>query len=210
MISVNVGRAVDAAWAGRLKRTAIHKRPAGDRVKVCALGLDGDEQADLENHGGPDKAVYAYAREELDRWAGLLDRELRDGVFGENLTTSGLDVTEARLGERWRIGGLLAEVTGPRIPCGVFRAWLAEPSWVKRFAQEGRPGAYLRVLEEGDVGAGDPIEIVYRPLIHPTIAEAMRAWYGDVGQLRRVLAVRGRASAWDAAAEKYLPDDRRP
>lgn len=205
VLGVGVGGARDAAWAGRLKRTAIDKRSVSGRVKVGELGLVGDEQADLANHGGPDKAVYVYAREDLDYWERELGRTLRDGVFGENLTTRGIDVTGARLGERWRIGSVLAELRGPRIPCGVFRNWMGEKGWVKRFAAAGRTGVYLRVLETGELGAGDAVELVHRPDDDaPTVGESVRAFYGDAGLMRRVLALPGRSAAWDAQAAKVL------
>lgn len=204
MIAVCAGAARDAEWAGRMKRTAIDKRPVEGRVQVGDLGLAGDEQADLVNHGGADQAVYVYAREDLDLWGGQVGRELRDGAFGENLTTVGLDVTHARLGERWRIGSLLGELTAPRIPCGVFRNWMAERGWVKRFAAERRTGVYLRVLETGDVGAGDRVERVYRPDDAPTVADAVRAYYGDAGQLRRIVALPGHGAKWDVLARTAL------
>lgn len=204
VIAVSVGVARDASWAGRMKRTAIDKRAVTGRVKVAELGLLGDEQADLVNHGGYDKAVYAYAREDLDHWAAELGRPLRDGVFGENLTTRGVDVTGARIGERWRVGSTLFELRGPRIPCGVFRNWLDERGWVKRFAAAERTGVYLRVLQTGELGAGDVIERVHRPDDAPTVGESVRAFYGDADLLRRVLAVPGHSSDWDDRAVKYL------
>lgn len=204
VISVNVGRAIDAEWAGRLKRTAIDKRPAAGRVAVRTLGLAGDEQADLDHHGGVDKAVYAYAREDLDWWAGLLGRELRDGAFGENLTTRGLEVSGARLGEVWRVGSATLRVCGPRMPCAVFRNWLAERGWVRRFTQAGRPGAYLSVAEHGTVAAGDTIEVLERPDTHPTLAESVAAASGDIDVLRRVMAVPGLGPSWQAYARRYL------
>ena len=200
MIAVCAGVARDAEWAGRMKRTAIDKRPVGGRVQAGERGLAGDEQADLENHGGVEQAVYVYAREDLDFWAGQIGRELRDGAFGENLTTAGLDVTNARIGERWRIGSVLGELTGPRIPCGVFRGWMDEPGWVKRFAAEARTGVYLRVLETGDIGAGDRVERVHRPHDAPTVAESVRAHYGDAEQLRRIIALPTHGPTWDTRA----------
>ncbi|KRC66728.1 hypothetical protein ASE12_19315 [Aeromicrobium sp. Root236] len=157
--SVNVGRTVDVPW-GQLKRTAIDKRPVAGPVPVHELGVGDDEIADLKHHGGPDQAVYAYAREDLDAWQQTLGRELRAGLFGENLTTQGIDLNAARAGERWRIGGTLLELSGVRIPCSVFQGFVDEPHWVKRFTLEGRPGAYFRVLEPGPVEAGDAIEVV--------------------------------------------------
>ncbi|MET0952168.1 MAG: MOSC domain-containing protein [Aeromicrobium sp.] len=159
--SVNVGRTVDVPW-GKLGRSAIDKRPVDDSVMIHTFGLAGDQIADLVNHGGPDQAVYAYAREDLDTWSAELGRELGAGLFGENLTTRGIDLSEARAGDRWRVGGALLEIAGVRIPCSVFQGFLDEPRWVKRFTQGRLPGPYLRVLEEGAVRAGDTIEVVER------------------------------------------------
>ena len=175
VVSVNVGRVVPVDWAARLDRTAIDKRPVTGPTALGSLGFDGDEQADRRVHGGVDQAVYAYAREDLDWWEARLGRDLRDGQFGENLTVWGVDVTGALLGERWRVGACLLEVTAPRIPCATFRNFLGERGWVRRFAEAGRPGAYLRVVEGGTVQAGDPIEVVDRPADRPTIGEAFRA-----------------------------------
>ncbi|MCW2831543.1 MAG: hypothetical protein JWP31_2235 [Aeromicrobium sp.] len=157
--SVNVGLTIDVPW-GKLKRSAIDKRPVAGPVHVRRHGLDGDEIGDLVNHGGPDQAVYAYAREDLDSWASQLDRGLAAGQFGENLTTRGVDLTHARAGDRWRIGGVLLEISGVRIPCSVFQGFLDEGQWIKRFMQGRRPGPYLRVLEEGVISPGDAIEVV--------------------------------------------------
>src|SRR5215469_18316314 len=149
VISVNRGKEADLRIDGRLSRSAIDKRPMAGPVAVGLLGLDGDECADKDNHGGPEQAVYAYAREDLDWWTEQLGRELRDGNFGENLTTAGIDVTDALIGEIWQVGTTVLQVTSPRIPCVTFKSWLDEPRWVKRFADAGRTGAYLRVLSEG-------------------------------------------------------------
>jgi MOSC domain-containing protein YiiM len=157
--SVNVGQTVDVPW-GQLKRTAIDKRPVDGPVHVHEYGVGPDEIADLQHHGGPIQAVYAYAREDLATWAREIGRELRAGEFGENLTTQGVDLNLVRAGERWRVGGALLEVSGVRIPCSVFQGFLGEERWVKRFMVAGRPGAYLRVVEPGPVRAGDPIEVV--------------------------------------------------
>lgn len=157
--SVNVGRTVDVPW-GQLKRSAIDKRPVTGPVEVRTHGVDGDDIADLVNHGGPDQAVYAYAAEDLETWSAQLGRELSPGQFGENLTTRGIDLTHAHAGDRWRIGGALLEIAGVRIPCSVFQGFLDEKQWVKRFTQGRLPGPYLRVLEEGPVRSGDTIEIV--------------------------------------------------
>jgi MOSC domain-containing protein YiiM len=161
VVSVNVGRTVDVPW-GKLGRSAIDKRPVGVPVHVATAGLAGDEIADQVFHGGPDQAVYAYAAEDLQAWSDVLGRPLVPGQFGENLTTSGIDLNQARAGDRWRVGGALLEIAGVRIPCSVFQGFLDEPRWVKRFTLGRAPGPYFRVLEEGTVSAGDAIEVVER------------------------------------------------
>jgi MOSC domain-containing protein YiiM len=129
----------------------------------------------VRHHGGPDQAVYAYAREDLDAWSVELGRELRSGMFGENLTTTGIDVTNARIGERWRVGAqVVLEVSTPRIPCRTFAGWLGEHGWIKTFTRRAAPGAYLRVIEPGPIEAGDPIEVIHRPDHDVTIATTFR------------------------------------
>ena len=204
VISVNIGHGKDADWAGKLGRTAIDKRPVAGLVEVGGLGLGGDEQVDKPAHGGPEAAVYAYAREDLDWWVEQLGRELTNGMFGENITTAGLDVTGALIGEVWELGTARVQVTLPRIPCVVFAGWMDERQWVKRFADARLPGAYLRVLREGVVAAGDPVEVVSRPDERVTIAESMSAYYGDAGLMRRVLRVEGRGESWDEIAPGVL------
>lgn len=204
ILSVNVGTSIDAEWAGDLKRTAIDKRAIAHRVGVRVNGLAGDERADLENHGSTDHAVYSYAREDYDWWEGELGRELRDGRFGENLTTSGLDVNGALVGERWRVGGAVLEVTGPRIPCVVFRNWMDEPGWLKRFTAAARPGAYLRVVELGELGVGDEVEVLSRPEAGVSVGDWFRAKHGDRDALRRILAVPGHDGKWDEMAKRVL------
>jgi MOSC domain-containing protein YiiM len=204
VIAVSTGPEADLVVGGKPARTAIDKRPAAGRIVVRALGLAGDEYADKENHGGHEQAVYAYAREDLDWWVERLGYELRNGLFGENITTSGLDITGALIGEIWRIGTAVVQVTSPRIPCITFQSWMDEPHWVKRFAAAGRPGAYLRVLTEGAVGAGDEAEVLDRPAERVTVAESMRAYYGDQDLIRRVLQVPGRGEKWDEIGQHVL------
>lgn len=179
--SVNVGTPRPASWT-TIGRTSIDKTSVRVPVAVGPLGLDGDEVANTRHHGGPVKAVYAFAREDLDRWADAFDLPVPDGTFGENLTTQGLDVNGAEIGERWRIGDdVVVEVTMFRTPCQTFKAWMGrngydERAWVRRFAEDGRPGAYLRVVVPGRVCAGDPIEVVHQPGTGVTVA----SWFGDV------------------------------
>lgn len=172
--SVNVGAPREVSWT-RGGRTAILKTPVTGPVGVGRLGLDGDQVSNRKHHGGVDKAVYAFAREDLDRWGRELGRELPDGFFGENLTTVGLDVNAAEIGERWRIGTAELEVATFRTPCRVFSSWLRvsgldNRSWSRRFAADGRPGPYLRVVTEGEVAAGDEVTVVHRPGTGITVA----------------------------------------
>ena len=204
MISVNIGPEADLVVGGKPARTAIDKRPSHGQVGVGLLGLDGDTCADKQSHGGAEQAVYAYAREDLDWWTERLGRELRNGQFGENITTSGLDITGAAIGERWRIGTAVVQITGPRIPCVTFRSWMDEDHWVKRFAAAGRPGAYLRVLTPGTVGAGDEAQVLGRPEQVVTVAESMLAFYGNRDLLRRLLEVEGRGEKWDQVGQRLL------
>lgn len=178
LLSVNVVHALIPDVWGSLDRTAIDKRPVDGRVSIGALGLAGDSQYDAVDHGGIDQAVYAYADEDRLWWATELPRELERGAFGENLTTQGVDVTNAVVGERWRIGSATLQVTTPRIPCQTFAGFWQVTDLVKRFTAHGAPGAYLRVVETGDVAAGDAIEIVHRPAHGLTIADIFRARAG--------------------------------
>jgi MOSC domain-containing protein YiiM len=162
--TVNV---VHAVRPGAGRDTAIDKRPVTGRVAVGELGLAGDRQCDTRHHGGPDRALYAYAGEDRAWWAAELDRAVPPGLFGENLATRGLDITNARIGERWRIGdpgrGVLVEVRLPRTPCENLSYRMDDPDFHKRIAATGRVGAYLRVLETGSIQAGDPIAVEDRP-----------------------------------------------
>jgi len=194
VLTVNVVHALVPDTRGDLDQTAIDKRPVQGRVPVRSagvgtVGLAGDQVVDVRHHGGPDQAVYAYAREDLDWWAAELGRDLTNGCFGENLTTSGIDLTGAVIGERWRVGedGLVLEVASHRIPCKTFQGWMDEPRWVKRFTEHGASGAYLRVLSEGSVGAADEIEIVHRPAHGVTVGDVFVVRRTDSARLQRML-----------------------
>ncbi|NOW00744.1 MOSC domain-containing protein [Isoptericola chiayiensis] len=163
--------------AGTVGVTAIDKRPVAGRVRAGRYGLYADVQADRANHGGEDQAVYAYAAEDAAFFEPELDREVTPGLFGENLRTGGLDVSGALVGERWRIGSAVLEVTQPRTPCATFARRLGSPPrWVRRFTEAGRTGAYLRVVEPGDLGAGDAVEVVSSPGHGVSVAGWFAAW----------------------------------
>jgi MOSC domain-containing protein YiiM len=147
---------------------------------VAGSGLAGDDVCNRRHHGGDDQAVYAYAREDLDRWATELGSSLTSGSFGENLTTSGIDISAGVLGERWAIGDeLVLEVSDPRIPCRTFAGFLQQRGWVRRFSQRADPGTYLRVVTPGLVRAGDPLEVVHRPDHGITVRTAFQAFTTD-------------------------------
>jgi MOSC domain-containing protein YiiM len=158
--------------------TAIDKRPRTDRLGVEAEGFVLDTQVDRKYHGGPEQALYAYADEDAAWWAGELDRDITPGLFGENLRTSGVDVSGAQVGERWLVGegpdAVELVVTMPRTPCATFQKRMDQPRWVKRFTAAGAPGAYLAVLTPGrTVGAGDRVTVTHRPSHGVTVADLL-------------------------------------
>jgi MOSC domain-containing protein YiiM len=169
---------------------AVEVRAPGPMHGGLGSGLVGDTIGNQRFHGGNDQAVYAYAREDLDAWEGRLERSLTNGMFGENLTVSGIDVTHARIGERWRIGsdGLLLEVSAPRIPCRTFSSFLQIKGWIKTFTQAAVPGAYLRVISPGTVRTGDSISVDFRPEHDVTIGMVFRAEMTEPDLLPLLLA----------------------
>jgi MOSC domain-containing protein YiiM len=198
IVSVNVGRKrLVMTPEGRTVSTAIWKTPVEGRLAVRGVNVEGDDQADRSVHGGPDKAIYSYAIEDHEWWG----PDFVPGNFGENLTVRGLDVTNARVGERWRAGSTLLEVSQPRIPCFKLGLRMGDPRFVKRFAQADRPGAYLRIVEEGDIGAGDPVEIVSRPDHGVTILHIFSAYLHDHGLAERLLAAPQLSGDWRQWAE---------
>jgi MOSC domain-containing protein YiiM len=204
--SVNVGTPREISWRGRTVRTAIWKAPVAGRVRVRGTNVDGDEQGDLTVHGGVDKALYAYGAEDLAWWAAELGRELPPGSFGENLTVRGVDVSGAVVGERWRVGGTLLEVSQPRTPCFKLGIRMGSQLFPRRFAAAGRPGAYLRILAEGEVAAGDPVEVVHRPGHGLTVAEVARIYHHDHGAAARLLQVPELAGTWKQWAARLATD----
>ena len=197
VLSVNLARVRSNLW-GKAGVTGIDKRPAtgpvlvrapGEKAHGLGSGLAGDAIGDLANHGGDDQAVYVYAREDLDRWQTQLGRELPAGSFGENLTTTGLAVSAAVVGERWQIGDEVElQVTCPRIPCSTFRGWIDERGWLRTFSVAALPGAYLRVVGAGHVRRRDPISVLHRPDHQITVATVFRALTLEPALLPGILA----------------------
>ncbi|MBG0563393.1 MOSC domain-containing protein [Actinoplanes aureus] len=196
VLSLNVGAseynpAKPVGKTGIGKRPVDHPvavRPPGPKTTGLHSGLVGDYIGDTKHHGGDDQAVYAYATEDYKWWAAELGRDLAPGLFGENLTTEGVEVNGAVIGERWHIGsGLVLQPTFGRIPCATFQHRMGERRWIKRFAETNRTGAYLRILTPGEVRAGDRIEVTDRPAHGLTIAEAFGIYMHDPARLARLL-----------------------
>jgi len=189
-----------ALWNGAPVSTGIFKRPVEGRVMLRRLNLDGDRQADLSVHGGPSKAVYAYPSEHYEFWrAELPGVELPWGVFGENFTTEGLDETTTCVGDRFRVGAAEVLVTEPRMPCFKLGVRFGRPDIVKRFTASGRTGFYLAVAREGEVGAGDELELIERDGHGVTVAEITRLYVrdkDDFGAMRRALRVEALPEGW--------------
>jgi MOSC domain-containing protein YiiM len=175
--------------------SAIGKQPVEGRLRVEGVNVAGDEQADRRVHGGPDKAVYAYASEDVAWWEQQLGRTLPPGMFGENLTTEGIDVSGAVIGERWRIGSVELEVCQPRIPCAKLGTRFGDLTMVRRFGEASRPGAYCRIVTEGELGAGDAIEVLSRPGHGITVAVVSDAILLDETLRERAASAPGLAEA---------------
>jgi MOSC domain-containing protein YiiM len=198
--SVNVGTPREVPLGDRVITTSIWKEPVTGRVPVRGVNLEGDDQADRSVHGGPDKAVYAYASEDIAWWTEQRGSDLGSAPFGENLTTAGFDVGQARIGEQWAVGSTLLEVRQSRTPCFKLGLRMGDPGFVRTFAKESRPGAYLGILREGDVGAGDAIEVVHRPDHDVTVTLMHRALLHDHGLLAALLEAPELMPQWRAFA----------
>jgi MOSC domain-containing protein YiiM len=204
VVSVNVGGVRQFDYHGRPAVSAIWKSPVMGRVAARGVNLEGDDQADREAHGGPDKAVYAYAIEDARWWAPELGRSLECGELGENLTTEGIEVTNALVGERWEIGTTVLEVSEPRVPCWRLAVRMEDNGFPRRFTKAGRPGAYLRIAVEGSLGSGDEIRVVERPDHDLTIGDVFRIFTRDQEEAERLLTVPQMSLRWRQWAERWL------
>lgn len=199
ILSVNVSPARTVTWRGRSITTGIFKEPVDHPVMLSIAHVSGDEQADLEAHGGVDKAVYAYATEDYAWWTERIGRSLTPGTFGENLTTEGIAVSRALIGERWRVGTAVVEVSQPRMPCYKLGMKMDDPQFVRAFAEGRRPGAYLRVLEPGIVRVGDAAEVLCKPTHGVTVRDVAEIYSFDrarAPQLRDVPALAASMRDW--------------
>ncbi|WP_161882882.1 MOSC domain-containing protein [Deinococcus alpinitundrae] len=176
LLSVNIGqRQPIAAKSGQ---SGIFKQPVSQPVLIGTLGPSGDHIQDTRNHGGPDQAVYVFTQPDYDAWSAFLGQPLEPGIFGENLLISGLESAPTPIGTRLRVGGALLEVTAARIPCDTLAARMNDPQFVKTFRRQRRPGFYTRVLEEGEVGAGDAVTLEGQlPPGTPTVLDAFEFFY---------------------------------
>ena len=204
VLSVNVGTPREFAFNGRPARSAIWKSPATGRIAARGVNLEGDDQADRKAHGGPNKAVYAYAVEDVRWWERELGRSLPPGQFGENLTTEGIDANAALVGERWAVGTAVLEVSEPRVPCWRLGVRMDDKGFVRRFAEALRLGAYLRIVVEGLVAAGDGIGVIERPDHDLSVRDVLRIYTRDRGEAGRLLAIPGMSESWRVWAEDVL------
>lgn len=207
---MNLGLPREVSWHGEVVTTGIFKEPVSGRVVVRKLNLEGDRQADLSVHGGPDKAVYVYPAEHYGYWRERLpEMNLSWGAFGENLTTEGLSEEMVYIGDRFRIGSATAMVTQPRLPCYKLAIKFGRPDIVARFLNSGRSGFYLAVLQEGEVGAGDAIAVLSRDERAVSVADMARwAAHGsdDLDLLRRAVQVEGLSASWRRRIQQRLAE----
>jgi MOSC domain-containing protein YiiM len=204
VLSVNVGGVRDFEYNGRPAKSAIWKSPVVGRIAARGVNLAGDDQADRRAHGGPDKALYAYAVEDAQWWEQEIGRALAYGEFGENLTTAGIDVNGALVGERWQIGSVVLEVSEPRIPCWRLGVRMNDRTFPRRFTEALRPGTYLRIVVEGDVGAGDEISVMERPEHHLTVRDVFHIYTRDHAEVERLLAAPQMSESWKRWAADLL------
>ena len=191
VLSVNITATIlEGEWIGSQAQTGIDKRPIFGPVRFENDHVDGDVIGDKSAHGGYDQAVYAYAREDADWWEQEIALTIENGRFGENLTTQGVDISAAVIGERWKIGSVILEVSQPRIPCRTFAGFWKRPTLIKEFMAAGKPGTYLRIIQEGEITAGDEIEIIHLPSHGITIADVYAAKNGERSKVEEIALVK--------------------
>ncbi|MGD9648560.1 MAG: MOSC domain-containing protein [Pirellulales bacterium] len=210
VVAVNVAEPRDVEWNGQTVRTSIFKLPVPGKVAVRKLNLEGDAQADLTVHGGPDKAIYAYAMEHYRHWESRLERTLSPAAFGENLTTEGLFEDRVHIGDEFQVGTARLVATQCRLPCYKLGIRFADPGMVRLFLKSRRPGIYFAVVEEGEVGPGDAIELVRSDERRVTVSEMLAIVLDrktPADDLRRLLDVPALASVWREELESRLTND---
>jgi MOSC domain-containing protein YiiM len=205
VMSVNVGLPRTVTWAGRSVTSSIWKEPVEGRVVVEGVNLHGDDQADRRVHGGPDKAVYAYASEDYTWWADVLGRDLGAATFGENLTTEGIDLAASVIGQEWHVGTTVLQVAQPREPCFKLGMRMGDAEFVELFGSSGRPGTYLRIREPGDIGAGDPIIPSHPPTHGLTVGDLVSVGASTpIPLLQRIASINDVPEGWRTMATRRL------
>ena len=204
VVSVNVGIPREFEYKGRTAKSAIWKTPVTDRIAAVGINLQGDDQADRKAHGGYDKAVYAYAHEDMLWWGQQLGRTLEYGEFGENLTTEGMEVNDVLVGERWEIGTVILEVSEPRIPCWRLGVRMKDKTFPRKFTEAMRPGPYLRIIREGDIGVGDEINVVEKPSHNLSVRDVFRIYTKDREEVERIIEVAQMSNDWKRWANDQL------
>ena len=208
LLSVNISQPKHITYRETTLFTGINKEPVNRRIMLRTLNLEGDGQADLQAHGGIYKAVYAYPYEHYATWADELGRDdFSYGQFGENFTVEGMLETAVNIGDTYRVGSAIVQVTQPRVPCFKLAHKMDIATFVKTFLKANRPGFYLRVLEEGDVGAGDHIELIQADPIGMSVADINYLLYFDntnVENAKRALQIKGMAPGWVESLEKIV------
>jgi MOSC domain-containing protein YiiM len=203
VLSINITSVVhQGEWTGSEGRTGIDKRSVAGPIEFKNNGVVGDRIIDTHVHGGYDQAVYAYAQEDAQWWEKEIGEEITAGRFGENLTTEGIDVNAALVGERWKIGSVILEVSQPRIPCRVFAGFWKRATLIKDFTQAGRPGAYLRIIQEGTATAGDLIEVIFKPDHTVSISDLFSAKSGERAKINEIKVVPQLSQGFKEWAEK--------
>lgn len=204
VLSVNVGTPRQFEFHGRPARSAIWKAPVIGRIAVRGVNLAGDDQADRKVHGGPDKAVYAYAVEDESWWEAQIGRPFACGEFGENLTTEGIEINGALIGEHWEVGSTILEVSEPRIPCWRLGVRMNDDQFPRRFTEAMRPGTYLRIILEGELGAGDAIRVIETPDSDLTVRDVFRIYTRDRHEVERLLTAPRMSESWKRWAAEFL------
>ena len=202
VLSINVGRPRAFEHQGKPATSSIWKTPVQGPVQARGINLAGDDQADREVHGGPDKAVYSYALEDIRWWEAELGRNLELSAFGENLTTRGIEVSQAIIGERWEIGSALFEVSEPRAPCWKLGVKMGDPGFPRKFTKALRPGAYLRILREGVLTAGEPIRVVATPGHGVSVQDVFRIYTRERTKVGLLLDVPELSESWKEWARR--------
>ncbi|MGI9227519.1 MAG: MOSC domain-containing protein [Gammaproteobacteria bacterium] len=204
ILSVNVGTPKEFEYKGRTAMSAIWKEPVTGRISARGVNLEGDDQADRAAHGGYDKAIYAYSMEDIAWWEQQVDRTVMYGEFGENLTTQGIGVNDALVGERWEIGSTVLEISEPRIPCWRLGVRMNDKTFPRQFTQALRPGSYLRIITEGDIGAGDKINVISKPDHNLSVRDVFRIYTHDREEAGRILEVEQMSDDW----KRWANDER--